>query len=67
LKELGIKLQDQRPFEVLIQPLGDTDYFIYHEEDRSHTGYHKVYLINKERKSVDSIIITKQNWIPVVD
>jgi hypothetical protein len=67
LKELGIKLQDQRGFEVLIQSLGETDYFIYHEEDRSHTGYNKVYLINKERKSVDSILITKQNWIPVLD
>ena len=24
-------------------------------------------MINKERKSVDSILITKQNWVPVVD
>jgi hypothetical protein len=67
LKDLGIKLQDQRPFEVLVQPLGETDYFLYHEEDRSHTGRHKVYLINKDRKCVDSILISKQNWVPVVD
>jgi hypothetical protein len=51
----------------MIQSLGETDYFIYHEEDRSHTGYNKVYLINKERKSVDSILKTKQNWVPIVD
>jgi hypothetical protein len=67
LKDLGIKLQDQRLIEVLIQPLGQTGYFLYHEEDRFHTGYNKVYMINTKRKCVDSIIISKETWIPVVD
>jgi hypothetical protein len=67
LKDLGIKLQDQRLIEVLIQPLGETGYFLYHEEDRFHTGHHKVYLINTKRKCVDSILISKQTWVPVVD
>ena len=51
----------------MIQPLGETGYFLYHEEDRFHTGHHKVYLINTKRKCVDSIIISKETWIPVVD
>jgi hypothetical protein len=67
LKDLGIKLQDQRLIEVVIQPLGETGYFLYHEEDRFHTGHHKVYLINTKRKCVDSIIISKKTWVPVVD
>jgi hypothetical protein len=49
LRDLGIKLQDNRPLEMLIQPLGETGYFLYHEENRTHTGDHKVYLINSER------------------
>jgi len=67
LKDLGIKLQDQEHFEVMIKPLGETGYFLYHEESRSHTGNQKVYLINTKRNSVDSIIISKQDWVPVVD
>jgi hypothetical protein len=67
LKELGIKVQDQRPFGVMIHPLGDTGYFLYHEEDRYHTGYQKVYLINSTKKCVDSILLSKQTWIPDVD
>lgn len=67
LKDLGIKLQDMRLIEVLIQHLGETGYFLYHEEDKFNTGHHKVYLINTIKKCVDSIIISKQNWIPVVD
>jgi hypothetical protein len=51
----------------LFKPLGETGYYLLYEEDRSHTGYHKVYLINIKRKCVDSILISKQIWVPVVD
>jgi hypothetical protein len=67
LKDVGIKLQNGRYIEDKIKILGETGYFLYHETDTSKTGHHKVYLINSQRKSVDSIIISKETWIPVVD
>jgi hypothetical protein len=39
LKELGIKLLDQRSIDELIQPLGESGYLLYHEEVRSHTRH----------------------------
>jgi hypothetical protein len=39
LKDLGIKLQDQRSIDELIQPLGESGYLLYHEEVRSHTRH----------------------------
>jgi hypothetical protein len=51
----------------LIQPLGDTGYFLYHEENRLQTGHNNFYLIDTKMKCVDSILISKQSWLPIVD
>lgn len=67
LNDLSIKIQDRAEIKKLINPLGENGYFLYHEDNSFHSGQNKVYLINTKRKSVDSIIISKQTWVPVVD
>lgn len=67
LRDVGIKLQKKRPIENIIKILGETGYFLYHEFDYSETGNCKIFLINTKRRCIDSILISKQSFVPVVD
>jgi hypothetical protein len=66
LKDVGIKLQSRRTIKEMIKILGETGYFLYHEIDISGAKNDKVYLININKRCVDSILISKQSFVPLV-
>ena len=65
LKELSIEINDL--CEDMILPLGETEYFIFYDYTAVDVSIYKVYLINKKRKCVESIIISNLKWHPVVN
>jgi hypothetical protein len=67
LKDVGIKMKSDRPIKQIIKILGETGYFLYHELNNYETGNDKVYLINTNRRCIDSILVSKQSFVPVVD
>jgi hypothetical protein len=56
LKDLGIEIESN-----YCVPLGETGYFLYHDEETFSC------LINKKRKCIESIIISKESYTAVVD
>jgi hypothetical protein len=56
LNDLGIELTSN--YHCI--PLGETGYFLYNDRTGS-------YLINKKRKCIESIIISKESYTPVAD
>ena len=65
LKELSIEINNLS--EDMILPLGETEYFICNDYTAVDVSIYKVYLINKKRKCVESIIISNLKWYPVVN